>query len=547
MPTILKGALLALAAALLLPAHALAGTDNTCPRPETGSVIQPPPDLTSKNGAVRVNFNYFTSVDDKGRTLFCFVTDHGLQSPTLHVNPGDKIVINLTNMVPAAPGKSEVVSNSTDVCGDATMTATSVNMHFHGTNTAPQCHSDEVIHTLIGSGETFRYEIDIPKDEPPGMYWYHPHVHGISSVAVTGGASGAIEVEGIQNIQPAVSGLPQRILVIRDLAVASSGPAIGTSHPVVEPFWDISTNYVPVEYPVEKPAILQMHAGEKEFWRVVNASANSMLDIQLKYDLVQQPLQVVAYDGVPTGSQDGKHQGTIITEHDILVPPAGRVEFIVTAPDATVKNAQFSTETIDTGPLGDSLPFRPLANIQLTTAPLGLPITPMPNGPPNDQRFAGLDKLRPTARRKLYFSETFGHAVHDGGIERGGQRVNFFITVKGQKPVSYDPNNPPAIITNQGAVEDWTIENQAPEVHEFHMHQIHFLLLAVNGVPVPPEQRQFYDTYQVPYWDQVGPYPSIKVRMDFRGPVAGDFVYHCHILQHEDGGMMAIIRVLPKT
>ncbi len=96
-------------------------------------------------------------------------------------------------------------------------------------------------------------------------------------------------------------------------------------------------------------------------------------------------------------------------------------------------------------------------------------------------------------------------------------------------------------------MEDWTIENHAPEVHEFHMHQIHFLLLAVNGVPAPPEQRQFYDTYQVGYWDQTGPYPSIKVRMDFRGPVVGDFVYHCHILQHEDAGMMAIIRVQPKA
>jgi FtsP/CotA-like multicopper oxidase with cupredoxin domain len=547
MPTILKGAPLALAAALLLPTHALAGTSDTCPRPQTGSVIQPPPDIYSKNGAARIKFNYFTSLDDKGRTLFCFVTDHGLQSPTLHVNPGEKIVIDITNQVPAEPGRSEVVSNSTDTCGDATMTATSVNIHFHGTNTAPQCHSDEVIHTLINSGETFHYEIDIPKDEPPGMYWYHPHVHGISSVAVTGGASAAIEVEGIEAIQPAVVGLPERILVIRDLAVASSGPSIGTSHPIVEPFWDISTNYVPVEYPVEKPAILQMHAGEKEFWRVVNASANSMIDIQLKYDQVQQPLQVVAFDGVPTGSQDGKKQGVIITEHDILIPPAGRAEFIVTAPDATVKNAQFSTESIDTGPLGDSLPFRPLANIQLTTDPLDLPVMPKPKGPANDQRFAGLDKVKPTAHRKLYFSETFGHAVHDGGIERGGQRVNFFITVKGQQPVLFDPNNPPAIITTQGAVEDWTIENHAPEVHEFHMHQIHYLLLAVNGVPVPPEQRQFYDTYQVPYWDQVGPYPSIKVRMDFRGPVVGDFVYHCHILQHEDAGMMAIIRVLPKT
>ena len=43
------------------------------------------------------------------------------------------------------------------------------------------------------------------------------------------------------------------------------------------------------------------------------------------------------------------------------------------------------------------------------------------------------------------------------------------------------------------------------------------------------------------------PYPSVTLRMDFRGPDIGDFVYHCHILDHEDGGMMAIIRVLPQT
>ena len=544
--TVLRGLFLAAILALFVPGHAFAADGGVCPRPQTGSVVQPPPDIMATDGVLKIHFNYMTSVDDKGRTLFCFLTEQGVQSPTLHVNPGDRIVMEVTNMVPAAPGGAETVSGSRDVCGNPTMTVTSVNVHFHGTNTLPACHSDEVIRTLINSGETFRYVINIPKNEPPGMYWYHPHVHGISSVAVTGGASGAIIVEGIEAIQPAVIGLPQRILVIRDLSVASTGPVITTSHPVVAPFWDISTNYVAVEYPVEKPAIIKMHAGEKEFWRVVNASANSILDLQLKFDGVQQPLQVVAFDGVPTGSQDGKKQGTIVTETDILIPPAGRAEFIAPAPTAAVKNAQFSTETIDSGPLGDSLPFRPLADIELTTDPLGLPLTQAPKGPANNQRFADLDKVKPTARRKLYFSETFGHAVHDGGIARGGARVNFFITVKGQKPVPYDPNNPPAIVTTQGAVEDWTIENQAPEVHEFHMHQIHFMLLAVNGVPVPPEQRQFYDTFQVPYWDQIGPYPSIKVRMDFRGPVAGDFVYHCHILQHEDAGMMAIIRVLPK-
>ncbi len=59
------------------------------------------------------------------------------------------------------------------------------------------------------------------------------------------------------------------------------------------------------------------------------------------------------------------------------------------------------------------------------------------------------------------------------------------------------------------------------------------------------QQRQFLDMVNVPFWSGEGPYPSVKVRIDFRGPIIGDFVYHCHILEHEDGGMMAIIRVLP--
>jgi FtsP/CotA-like multicopper oxidase with cupredoxin domain len=538
--------LLAFALCLVLPGKALAEDGGICPRPAIGAAITPPPDIVSVNGVLKVHFNYYTSVDNEGRTLFCFIADNGNQSPTLHVNPGDRIEMSVTNMVPSAPGApSETVSNDKTVCGNPTMTLTSVNVHFHGTNTVPQCHSDEVIHTLINSGETFDYVIHIPTDEPPGMYWYHPHVHGISSIAVTGGASGAIVVEGIENIQPAVVGLPQRVLMLRDMPLIADRPVAINGQEQQAPFWDLSLNYVPVVFPVYRPSIIKMHAGEKEFWRVVNASANSIFDIQLKYDGVQQPLQIVGFDGVPTGSQDGKHQGTIVTQSDILIPPAGRVEFIMTAPSTSVQQAQLSTIGIDSGPLGDSLPGRPIANIELTKDPLNLPVGHAA-GPANPQRFDGLDKVKATITRHLYFSETFQHAQHGGGHARGAAGVNFFITVKGQQPVKFDPNNPPAITTTQGAVEDWIIQNHAPEVHEFHMHQIHFLLLALNGIPVPPEQRQFYDTYQVPYWDQIGHYPSIKVRMDFRGPVVGDFVYHCHILQHEDAGMMAIIRVLPR-
>jgi FtsP/CotA-like multicopper oxidase with cupredoxin domain len=536
----------ALLAVLLLAGNGrTALADASCPRPPAGSVATSPPDLWSQNGVLNVAFDYYTTVDDAGRTLFCFTTPDGLESPTLHVNPGDQLNVTVTNRNPPPPAGSptEVVSNSTDRCGDVTMTITSLNIHYHGTNTSPACHGDQVIHTIINSGETFKYSLVFPTDEPPGLYWYHPHVHGIAEAAVQGGASGAIIVEGIENIQPAVAGLPERVLIIRDMT-RPSGPAPSVNPPV--PSWDASLNYVPIAYqpnqvPNYTPAVIQMRTGVQEFWRVVNASADTIIDLQLQYDGKAQPLQVVGLDGVPTGSQDGTRKGTLVTTNNILLAPAARAEFIVAGPRPSVRNANLVTLYVDTGPGGDSDPTRPLARIVTANENNTLSPIPEPSGPANPQRFEGLADAQPSATRTLYFSEVLSDPTNPNSP------TNFFITVDGATPVLFDPNNPPAVVTTQGAVEDWIIQNRTAEHHEFHMHQIHFLLEEVNGVPVPPEQQQFLDMIQVPYWPGSGPYPSVKVRMDFRGPDIGDFVYHCHILAHEDGGMMAIVRVLPPS
>jgi FtsP/CotA-like multicopper oxidase with cupredoxin domain len=150
-------------------------------------------------------------------------------------------------------------------------------------------------------------------------------------------------------------------------------------------------------------------------------------------------------------------------------------------------------------------------------------------------KFAGLKNVPATTQRHLYFSEEFGGT--NGPIQ-------FYITVDGQKQQVFTANEKPAITAHVGDVEDWVIENRALETHDFHIHQIHFMLLEVNGQPVPNQDLR--DTMEVPYWTGTGPYPSIKVRMDFRDPnTAGTFVYHCHILLHEDLGMMHKIQVLP--
>jgi FtsP/CotA-like multicopper oxidase with cupredoxin domain len=532
---------LALTLLFALPATALANTA-PCPRPAAGSVVAPPPELFSSNGALNVQFNYFTTVDSAGRTLFCFQTLDGKESPTLHVQPGDTLNLTVTNLVPAPPPGSptEVVSNRSNRCGDMTMTITSLNVHYHGTNTSPTCHSDEVIHTVINSGESFQYSIHFPSDEPPGLYWYHPHLHGLAEAAVQGGASGAIVVGGISSVQPAVAGLPERVLMFRDQNVAGNPDPGGTV-----PAWDVSLNYVPISYvatpqPGFIPSLIKIRQGQKEFWRVANASADTILDLQLVYDGHAQPLTIVGIDGVPVGSQDGTTQGRTLTQTDVLIPPAGRAEFIVTGPSAAVHKAILQTLNIDTGPAGDNDPTRTVAILQKSTSGPPLPTTEaVTAGAQVAARFAGLATAAPTAARTLYFSEVISDPSDPSSP------TNFFITVDGATPTLFDANNPPAITTTQGSVEDWTIQNRSPENHEFHMHQIHFLLLAVNGAPVPASQQQFYDTIQVPYWSGTGPYPSVKVRMDFRGPDIGDFVYHCHILGHEDNGMMAIIRVLP--
>jgi len=96
------------------------------------------------------------------------------------------------------------------------------------------------------------------------------------------------------------------------------------------------------------------------------------MDISLTYDGVAQPLQVVAFDGVPTGSKDGTHQGSIVTETHLLLPPSARAEFIVTAPASPSAVALLSTAAIDGGPFGDSNPARPLASIVTDSAPVSL-------------------------------------------------------------------------------------------------------------------------------------------------------------------------------
>jgi FtsP/CotA-like multicopper oxidase with cupredoxin domain len=196
---------------------------------------------------------------------------------------------------------------------------------------------------------------------------------------------------------------------------------------------------------------------------------------------------------------------------------------------------------VDTGVGGENDPNRALVTIMpVPDAPeprSTLATSPEPLAP---LALPWLGSVTPVRTRKLYFSEKFLDPNDPNSP------TTFFITVDGQAPTPFDPaSGVPDIVVKQGDVEDWIIENRSTELHAFHIHQIHFMMLEWSGVPV--NEPFLRDTINVPFYtNQMLTYPSVRLRMDFRDPNAvGTFVYHCHLLEHEDGGMMGLIRVEP--
>jgi hypothetical protein len=191
--------------------------DSVCARFDAGSVVSAPPELKSQGGVLEVTMKFLTAVDSQGLVRYCYVTSTGLEAPTLRVNPGDQLIIHFQNLLPAAPtlsgnenmaGMKMALGDDGSAAGSSacngTMLASATNIHFHGTNVAPVCGQDEVVHTLVQPGQSFDYKVQIPANEPPGLYWYHPHPHGFSEGQVQGGATGALIVEGLQNVDPAL-------------------------------------------------------------------------------------------------------------------------------------------------------------------------------------------------------------------------------------------------------------------------------------------------------------------------------------------------------
>ena len=474
-----------------------------------------PPQVQAKNHVVSLTLR---AVNDNGRDAFAF--DGENVAPVIRASPGDVLKITYSNDLPAKPPETCAINP----CMDMT------NLHFHGLTVSPNSPQDDVIGMMARPGQSLHYSVEIPRDHPPGLFWYHTHPHGESHRQVLDGMSGAIIIEGMERYVPEVKGLRERVLVLRGRSIEHDPNAVALMRTVDIPPKGCGSEAERVEEiftvnGVVRPRI-ELAPNERQFWRVVNASADRYLDLQLD----GQTFQIVALDGMPLAYHDPEHP-TRAVDH-LLVAPAGRLEAIVTGPPAGIHRA-LRTLCVDTGPAGDPNPAMVLADL----------VQPSSARSSADQ--TGPDRLpdQPVAPQRQQ-----AHVLHNRPpiykpidvepLKKGEPAFTVIFTedengfyINGRK---YAPDASAMTTARVGSYQHWRILNRTAELHPFHIHQVHFLAYAENDAPLA--HAEWLDTVNIP----VG--GSAEVILDFTNPIIkGMSVFHCHLLNHEDKGMMAKI------
>ncbi len=458
-----------------------------------------PPQVQAQNHVVSLTLH---AVNENGRDAFAF--DGNAVAPVIRASPGDTVKITYINDLPAKSSESCAINP----CMDMT------NLHFHGLNVSPDAPQDDVLTMLAKPGETLHYSVEIPRDHPPGLFWYHTHPHGESHRQVLDGMSGAIVIEGMERYVPEVERLRERVIVVRGQSIEHDPNAAGFMREVGIPAKGCGGEAEAVEeiFTVNgtvRPQI-EIAPKERQFWRIVNASADRYLDLQLD----GQTFEIVALDGMPLAYRDPKHP-TRVSDH-LLVSPAGRLEAIVTGPPAGAHTA-LRTLCVDTGPVGDPNPEMVLADILAPSSGVDtLPKqTHVIDGRPPVYKPVDVEPLKKTAPD---FVVTFTE-------DKNGFYIN------GRK---FAADAAPMTSAQVGTYQHWRIVNATAELHPFHIHQVHFLAYAQNDSPLP--DPAWLDTVNVP---TAG---SVDVILDFTDPIIkGMSLFHCHLLNHEDKGMMAKI------
>jgi len=434
-----------------------------------------------------------------GHRLYLRTYEGTIPGPTLRVKPGDVLRIKLVNDLP--PNR-----DPTPIDHSLPHQFNNTNLHTHGLHVSPDGIADNVMR-VMEPGESYDIEIAIPRDHVPGTNWYHPHAHGAADIQLASGVLGALIIEGDFADVPEIASAQERLLVLTEAVFDD----YGTVEDFSTLFPETAARFIAVNG-VREPTIA-MRPGEVQRWRILHAGWQDDIFVELE----EHVLHSIARDGIPLSriGSDIPRKPEQPTDYPnaLLMAPGQRIDVLVQA--GKPGNYLLRAVPFDQG---YASPTGPIARLVVegepTTMKLPLRLPPLRERIIRDEEITG--------------TRTLTFATKSPGTDEW-RKYRFLIDGR-----SFDPDRVDHRV-RLGAVEEWTIVNDdANDDHVFHIHVNDMLLTRINGEPLA--DPVWLDTAIVPRKGSI----TFRSRfLDF----TGKFALHCHMMNHEDLGMMQIVEV----
>ena len=538
---------------------------------EAPAVVEP----TDPNAPYRLVARYSQNII-AGCSVLLRSFDGKLTGDTIRVRPGDTIYLEYVNDLPAGqivkhPQEPLINHHGAPFSFDIT------NLHTHGLHVDPvgspenpPVYASDNVLIEIAPGGSQLYRIKIPEDHPSGLYWYHPHLHGSTAIQVSSGMSGALLIEGggkdngeLASV-PAVAAARRDILVLQQIRFGGDGrlellAKIETSRfrPTL-----VNGQFVPT---------IRLQPGEVRRFGFVHAGVKD--NIQLAIDGAK--LYEVAVDGISLGrAAVWPEAEAVVNDNGLILSPGQRSEVLFKAPELkpgetaltiylwdtplSVRNSISSLFEIQSrrleGEAGtlqslhdiSGKPGQPLARIVVSGQALSMAL-------PADAALASAvpASLPPPTASDL--SGPIGQEVDFSfGYNRSCDATGYCDPAPSQPCVPgesgcyaslYLVNDRVFASANVRTLQLNTAERWRATGHDmphpFHIHVNPFYMhrAEADQIGAAREQGLWRDTVLLPA--DGTPIDLFMKYTDF----AGKFVMHCHILNHEDRGMMQLIEI----
>jgi FtsP/CotA-like multicopper oxidase with cupredoxin domain len=392
------------------------------------------------------------------------------------------------------------------------------NLHYHGLHIPPTGQADNIFRH-VPNGESSTYEFTIPQNHPAGTFYYHPHLHEMTAEQVFGGLGGIFVVRGELDQIPEIQAAKEEFLFLKDFALDANGQVVA-ANPMAR-MQGREGLLITVNGQVNPN--LAIAAGGLLRLRLLNASSSRFYRLALQ----EHPFFLIATDGGAISEP--------VELKELLLAPGERAEVLVQGDrqpgQYSLLNLPYNRgggmAMMGRGGMGGMMHPNPESQSQTPQILATLVYQGLVSPLPLPQKLISVETLpAPQTVRRLELSMAMGMM---GGMG-SGMGMTFLFNGK-----AFDPQRVDASV-KLGQIEDWDLVNVDSDRmdHPFHLHVNPFQVVSRDGQPEP--YRAWKDTVLVRSGE------TVRIRIPFRD-FAGKTVYHCHILDHEDLGMMGLIEM----